>query len=958
MRGSSGNRAIWTSIFAICLIATLAAGQAAGGELSQIYNFEAPEIHKVVIGGTTYDRIVMKDAPNYGHEGHPSLPAAGARILIPYGTEVIEVETILGEPKLVADHIRVEPAGLPVKLSADPSEYELPTEDPLVYMSNSLYPGETFESVGQQTFRGYQILHLKLQPVHYLPSEQELYYYDQITVVVRTAESDQRLDTWRGLTSDQSSVLTRVDNPEVSRQYPAATQKSRDAADMVIITTATLAPYFQPLADYHNTNGLVTEIRTTDEIGSTSPDEIRSYIKDRYLADGIEYALIGADDNIIPAKDLWVEAWGGGDIETAMPSDVYFGCLDGTYNFDGDAYWGEPNDGIGGGDVDLVAEVYIGRASVGDATEATRFVNKTLWYLTDQHGRPQNVLMVGEHLGFGGVSEYAATMMDQNVDVSSADGYTTQGIPSDMYNVDRLYDQTWPGQSWPQSEIISRINAGQHILNHLGHGSPDYAMKLYNSTVSSLSNTDLCFLYSQTCLAGHLDGTDCFAEYMNIKTDHGAFAVCMNARYGWGSSNSTDGPSQRFNREFWDAVYNPAEGKPEIGKAQHDSKEDNLYRVNESCMRWIYYEQNLFGDPTVAIKGVAALGFEIVSPLPETVLPNETTTIEVTVVSIGDGVQVPGSGKLHYSLNGDPWTEVAMTAVTADSYEATLPALACDDNLTYRFSATEATYGEFYDVEEADGHTVFAASAVDVVMSDDFETATGWTVSGDAGDGQWNRGVPVGGGDRGDPANDFDGSGQCFLTDNVDGNSDVDDGTTILTSPTIDMSAGDAEIHYARWYSNDYGDDPHNDVMQVYISDDDGANWVLVETVGPVDEASGGWYEHSFSASQYVTPTSQIKMRFDVSDLSSGSVVEAAIDDFSVTIYECVGFVCGDIDGDDESATIADLVYLATYMFNQGPPPAAMGACDVNASGGVPDIEDLVCMVSYMFEQGPPLVCQ
>jgi hypothetical protein len=194
-------------------------------------------------------------------------------------------------------------------------------------------------------------------------------------------------------------------------------------------------------------------------------------------------------------------------------------------------------------------------------------------------------------------------MMDQIIDGSSADGYTTVGIPSAIYDIDTLYERDG---SWSQSDLVLRINNGLHVINHLGHGSPDYAMKLYNPDImSELTNTDQCFVYSQTCLAGHFDGTECWAETLNIKTDHGGFAVVMNARYGWGTGYSTDGPSQRFDREFWDAVF--GEGMPELGRANQDSKEDNLYRISDECMRWCTYELNLFGDPTVAVKGVTGL---------------------------------------------------------------------------------------------------------------------------------------------------------------------------------------------------------------------------------------------------------------------------------------------------------------------------------------------------------------
>ena len=123
-------------------------------------------------------------------------------------------------------------------------------------------------------------------------------------------------------------------------------------------------------------------------------------------------------------------------------------------------------------------------------------------------------------------------------------------------------------------------------------------------------------------------------------------------------------------------------------------------------------------------------------------------------------------------------------------------------------------------------------------FDDGFESDFGWSVSGNATDGGWTRGVPVPDCDRGNPTSTPDGSTSAYLTDNSnngrDCNSDVDGGQTILTSPALDASNPESIISYSRWLDNSFGASPGEDPMTIEVSSDDGDNWTLLELVGPV----------------------------------------------------------------------------------------------------------------------------
>ena len=67
---------------------------------------------------------------------------------------------------------------------------------------------------------------------------------------------------------------------------------------------------------------------------------------------------------------------------------------------------------------------------------------------------------------------------------------------------------------------------------------------------------------------------------------------------------------------------------------------------------------------------------------------------------------------------------------------------------------------------------------------------------------------------------------------------------------------------------------------------------------------------HSFNVGDYVTPTSQVKVRFEASDLNSGSVVEAGVDAFKVSSFTCEDpGLPEDLNGDG-CVNVTDLLIL------------------------------------------------
>jgi len=367
--------------------------------------------------------------------------------------------------------------------------------------------------------------------------------------------------------------------------------------------------------------------------------------------------------------------------------------------------------------------------------------------------------------------------------------------------------------------------------------------------------------------------------------------------------------------------YDRTSDVPVLLGAQYDVIVESSANPEESYYwsgsEWLdlYYWENPPWDSTAnfCIKALTTevpfLGFSFPDSLPELVNPNGGTTIRVEVYGIS-GNPEPGTGMLYYN-SGSGWISEPMQVVSPNVYDAVFPRFDCADNVKYYFSAETEEGAVVTEPPDAPLSSYSALSATDVITAfeDDFEDDQGWTVQNDPSltDGAWERGIPIGGGERGDPPTDYDGSGNCYVTDNEYGNSDVDGGPTMLISPTFDLTGGDeASISYARWFFCGGGEP---DYLEVHISNDDGNTWILVESVPD----TAGWIYTGFKVSDFVTATSQMKVRFSASDNPSNSVTEAGVDAFKAVIVECEGLDAGS----DE----AELLPKRTELFGNYPNP-------------------------------------
>ena len=346
-------------------------------------------------------------------------------------------------------------------------------------------------------------------------------------------------------------------------------------------------------------------------------------------------------------------------------------------------------------------------------------------------------------------------------------------------------------------------------------------------------------------------------------------------------------------------------------------------------------------DPSAALVS-GSLSFTYPNGRPDTLNPSGGTTVRIETAGICSGIAAPGTGTLHYD-DGSGLVSVAMNSVSDNVYDAVFGAVECGRDVSWYITAETAAGTTFFSPSGAPTapYTATAMTGLTLTFSDDFEADLGWTsTNAGAADGDWERGVPID--DPGwayDPSSDSDGSGQCWLTNNTPGDSDVDPGGfVILTSPPLDMSTPNLMLSYDYFtrLTNPTGGDG---ILVQITSDVDAPQWFSMishDTDGGLD-----WHHQSFTPDQLaaigVTLTANTMVRFIGNDQNPNSVVELGIDAFQIHELTCDD-IPGDLDGDGIVGINDFLLLLAAWGPCPDPcPPSCAADLDGDCSVGITD---------------------
>lgn len=648
---------------------SLPAGAGATGATATLHRSFSFSPSDVTIGKDArgYTSFAIRGAVPWGDTGGPEFPAVGAWVDLPPGMRARTVQASATAFVRVIESGRLRPRQPDLPSSQDARWVDA---DPLRYSTSAWIPQSPASLGPSGSMRGRDLAGLVLHPLQIVPSTGEARLATRIDVTIEleatpdpllrrrivpewedvvdrgfeAALAEEPMATRQALQPDhrwaQQAQATSFPSPASSRLpqpfAPTALPSIQGSpVQYLILTNEALRPAFETLADWKTRQGVPAVVRTVEFLNQNYPfgvdltDRLRLFIRDAYTQWGTLWVLLGGDIPVIPARYGHTTFFGGADIVT----DLYYSDLDGNWDADGDSAFGEGSLQSGQPDPDglnLLPDVYVGRAPVENLSEAQGFVTKVMQY---RDNPPANFVCRGLFL--------AEVLSPQNWhpgDPVSSDGaniaqQAIQRVSGCMTPV-RLYENytVYPG-SLPitKQETIDSLDSGFNLLHHVGHGFRNSMSvgdaALNNPDVEDLQNAprNSGLLYSINCTSAAID-FESIGEAFLLNTNGGSVSNVGSTNLDFPATGTG------YQNDFYNLVFQS--GIRRLGQAQAVAKIPYaFFAANDNVQRWTQMSLIYLGDPEM----------ELWTAEPETLAVSFPSAMTLEDTSVTMSVQKDGS---------------------------------------------------------------------------------------------------------------------------------------------------------------------------------------------------------------------------------------------------------------------------------------------------------------------------
>ncbi|MFX1564264.1 MAG: C25 family cysteine peptidase, partial [Promethearchaeota archaeon] len=523
-----------------------------------------------VFNEESYHALVIPNSELSANYGFPVLPYKNILFSYPDNRQPISVRIRHQQLETISG-LNLVPGAAPLKISSNYRAAENLYFDAEAYEKTAFTPNKLidFQIVGVGGKPG---LLLSLNLLQYNPTSNQ----GKLVVKLEIDIVFDKTISWNEITADPYDSMFGGSENE----------------GYVIIAPASFVSSIASFAAWKEDIGFNVSVTTIESIyasyaGRDHAEQVRTFINESFHQNSTKYFLLVGDCDIVPTREVWDPYLAGGLDNGTEPSDLYFECLDGDWDANGNSLFGETDD-----NVDLFPEVMVGRLPVQTSDQARSVCASIIRF--ERNPMPgswiDNFLLIGPNCFTYGDG------------VGMLEGELNQKFLYDsFFDVYRLYPTDG---SLSHSAVIDRINAGVNIIDFFDHGNyGGWSDALDASEVLTLVNGNKSFLaYAMACETAAFDAEayePTISEAFFRNPDGGAIAYIGATRIAWAGYYAFDGLHNLFWKNFLQTALDERMASPKLALQSALYEMTTTFSMsNPICLETVY-QAIYFGDPAM-----------------------------------------------------------------------------------------------------------------------------------------------------------------------------------------------------------------------------------------------------------------------------------------------------------------------------------------------------------------------